>query len=351
MASEDSFISELAAAQQRRRDLLENGGMTEEEARLAARDEAMGEFDPHADEAGPIWHILSNVVGALMLGLGLGFFIVQVSEPRTDGKSPVDDPSALVPLIFGVTGFFLFFASLKWLYADQASGRLAHLCDSCNPNAGPKPSTTKVGPASGDLESQQALTADEALLRSERDRRAAERKERERKEAEKPKTILFANDRVLLLLELFDFYCRDVDGEEIGCNGLAELMGDCMMQPGDEPSLQDARAFMDKIDLDGDKQVQRNEYLEFMLQRWAGESPIAPAFNRNKDTFIVKLHHERIILPTRASTSPRPAVIGPTGIPTALAEESSLGIDASTETGSAEHALLLREIVKDLFKW
>ena len=101
MASEDSFISELAAAQQRRRDLLENGGMTEEEARLAARDEAMGEFDPHADEAGPIWHILSNVVGALMLGLGLGFFIVQVSEPRTDGKSSVDDPSALVPLIFG----------------------------------------------------------------------------------------------------------------------------------------------------------------------------------------------------------------------------------------------------------
>ena len=137
-ASEDSFVNQLAAAQQRRRDLLENGGLTEEEARLAAREEAMGDYDPHADEASPIWHLLSNIIGALMLGLGLGFFVVSISEPRADGKSAVDDPSALVPLIFGVTGFFLFFASIKWLYTDHTMGRLSHLFDSCNPNAGPK---------------------------------------------------------------------------------------------------------------------------------------------------------------------------------------------------------------------
>ena len=328
-----SFASQLATSQQRRHELAADG-WTEDQARLNARDEAFADLDPHGDEIGFPGHVATFLIGATAVAVGFGFFVPLVSASDQQGTSALDKPVILIPLIAAIVGCFMLFASAVWLYNDYQNGR-------CNCR-----STFKVVPGSAkDIEAQnEILSPTEALIVAKKESRKKERQEREERMKELPKTILFANDRILILQELFQYYCRDLDTDEIGCNGLAELMMDTMT--GGVASLQESREFMGKIDLDGDKMVQRSEYLEFMCNRWSTESPLASKF-ASMDDFLVKLHEMRIIKNSGINNVPvRVPVLARGGIPARVVEEQELGaLDAN------EKVVLNREIIKDLFKW
>jgi hypothetical protein len=330
-----SFAKELASSQKRRNETNFN----EEEERLKIRDEALADLDPHASEIGFPGHIATLLLGLILIGVGLGFFVPLVAASDKTGTSAVDDPVILVPLIAAIVGLFMLFAASVWLKNDYSNNR----CN-CTRFTG----AFKIQPSNAkDLEAQNAvLSPQEALIAKTRDTRAQERQDLEAKKKTLPTTILFANDRILLLNDLFSYYCRELGTNEIGCNGLTELMKDTMMGSDGEASLQESRAFMGLIDLDGDKLVQRNEYLEFMCTRWINESPLSKQF-ASMDDFLVKLHRTRIIQNSGNNGVPkRPEVLGNGGIPCRLVEEQELGV-----LDTKEKILLNREIIKDLFKW
>ena len=339
MSNDQNFVNALAQSQSQRNQLAAQG-WTEEGARQAARDEAFADLDPHGDEIGFPAHVAAFIIGATALGLGIGFFVPLVAEANKSGKegtTALDDPTILIPLIAAIAGLFMMMASSSWLFRDYQQNRC-----SCGSNM-------KVMPIDAtDLEAQnQILSPVEALAKANRESREKDRKIQQERKKQLPKTILFANDRVLLLLELFNYYTVALDVPEIGCNGLTEMMKDTMTGADDEISLQESRSFMNRIDLDGDKMVQRNEYLDFMLSRWSTESPLAKKFS-SFDDFLVKLHEMRIVKNSGKEGRPlRAPIMSPSGgIPARLVEEQELGNLEATEK-----KLLHHEIVKDLFKW
>ena len=92
--------------------------------------------------------------------------------------------------------------------------------------------------------------------------------------------------------------------------------------------------------------VQRSEYLDFMLNRWSTESPLAKRFPC-MDDFLVKLHNMRIVKTSGQNGQPaRVPVLAPGGVPASLVQEDELG-----NLDKNEKAALHQEIVKDLFKW
>ena len=251
--SNQNFIEQLAKSQQN----ADHTRLQQEQARLDAREEAFATLDPNGDEIGFPGHVATFVFGLTTLGIGIGFFSAQVTKSSATGKkgaSALDDPVVLVPLIASVVGLFMILASSLWLFNDYKNKRCT-----CG-------GSTKVIPGmDADLEAQNEIRSpEEAMLFAQKAAREQQRQDREERKKSLPKTILFANDRVLLLLELFEYYTRAMDVPEIGCNGLSELMVDCMTGKDEEASLQEARNFMNQIDL-GKRKKRKLKYDKYFF--------------------------------------------------------------------------------------
>merc|ERR1712072_1428379 len=94
-------------------------------------------------------------------------------------------------------------------------------------------------------------------------------------------------EKALLLREivkdLFKWYDKDGEGA-IDCNGLIALMSDLVVEG--EVSLAETNTFMEEIDKDGDRLLQENELVEFMMERWGSSAPQAARFGGDVGAFL-----------------------------------------------------------------
>jgi hypothetical protein len=89
-----------------------------------------------------------------------------------------------------------------------------------------------------------------------------------------------------IVKDLFKWYDKD-GNNAIDCNGLLALMSDLVVDTSDGGlSIGETNKFMALIDQDGDRLLQVDELVQYMMERWSETAPKASQFNNDVGAFL-----------------------------------------------------------------
>eukprot|EP00949_MAST-11_sp_MAST-11-sp1_P002119 g2119.t1 len=271
------------------------------------------------------------VLGLIVLIVGLILFF------NSGGFANIGETSVFALLLLSIVGLILLIGSSVRIVVDYRAGRYTN-STRINPEVG-MTADEQVSYRMQMAEKRIEHTVHQEKNAADRSALNSGRKIESMIAAKEPAQLLFAHSRFQILFQLFEVYSKGSDS--ITAEGLINFAVDFMGLEG-ETSLSDAMKFMKEIDTDGDKLVQRGEFITFMVKKWRARSSI-PEEVLSGD-FLLKIYRKRGITtgtPLVCSTPDEnsPSVCGGRG----TIHEWKL---SKTET-----EMYYLEVLKDMYMW